>query len=396
MLSAALIADLTISISAALGLLVVRAQIAPGPDGLTWRFRTILFVTAFFYVLRAIDWLTAFGPARTLTIIAAALIPFAALLLAEGMLRRHAPRPVKIAAAIGLALCALGALIPDFTRSPTFLIPFLVYQALLFAAGLSLLLTRNRSEFTPPENAMIDRIALSVPIILVLLLTDYQLFGRGLIPALSGLAALVVAWIASTLEARAASGAYVGAALLAIAAISGVAGLTVGAQTGFPPGLTLQVAAIVMALVLLLVVGLSSAALQRARVRASLDEALTQTASLKLYRDAITRLGLTEGYALLSGDDLRDYDATAVIDAIGPTGSVVRAELPKSPGDDTLGQSQIRALLDRFATREVALVAKSPFTLAVGTPSGLADGSSANIRAAFAVARLIAERDATP
>lgn len=396
MVDGALIPDLVVSGAAATGLLIVRSQIGPGADSLIWRFRLILLLSALFYMVRMADWLFALGMFRFLTVLCAAAIPFAALLLAEGILRRHAPRWIKTLAAAGLTVFILVALAVPVTRTPDYLTPFLIYQVLLFATSLALIITRDRDSLSAPENRLADRVMIVGPFVLGLLVTDYRVFGSDALglPALSGLGALMIAWIASTSEARAATGVFIAQALGLLALVSVVSALAIGAMHGWS-GADMAVAAAMLASVLLaFMVWLSSAALRRARTRASLERALSCTEDLTAYLGVLSRQGLSEGYALLGHEDLRDYDGQLLVNAMGPGGACTQADLPRDTTEDTRAESQLRALLNRFAARDVFLISKTPITLAVGAPIGLGDETGADIRSAFAIARLIAERDA--
>ena len=386
--------DLVLSGSAAIGLLIVRSQIAPSTDGVTWRFRAMLLTTALFYLVRAIEWLSGLGLFRILTFALAAMIPFVALLLAEGMLRRHAPRALKIAAVLAMVALVLASVIAPLTREPAFLTLFLIYQLGLFAASFGLLLLRDRSSLSHPENRLADRVLLTGPVLLLLLASDYVMPNVFGLPALSALGALVLAWVASTFEARAASGAFTATAVAAVFALSGVAAAALGLRHGWTGVLMIEAAVVLAAMILTLLVFLSSAVLRRARARASLRAALDQQQSLPEFLDAIAAHGLTEGFDILGPKDLHDFDTGRLIDALGPRGSGGRSALAKSATDDTLTQSQLRALLDRFAAQQAILVSTAPLRLAVGTPNRLAEGAGSDTEAAFAIARLIGERDA--
>lgn len=388
-----LTSDLVIAGAASFGLLTVRRQILPMREGLAWRFRLILLVSALFYLFRAADWLFDSGLLRSLTIASAGAIPFISLLLTEGMLRRHAPQWIKLIAALGLGAIALTVLVPSFTRSMTFLVPFLIYQIALFVICMLLILRRDRTAYSRGENILLNRIALIAPVIVLLLISDYKIMGNRNLPDLSGLAALLVAWIASTWDARALNGAFLLSAVAGVALVAGISATALGLSLQWG-GLTyVHAGAMISALCLTLLVWLSSGILRRARARRSLDHALSQTQDLDAYLAALSRSGLSEGFTLLGPQDLTEYSPEALGAALSPTGGLRKSALPADPGQDTLGQSQARALLTRFAAQELIEISNQPLRLAIGAPSGLADGASAEVGAAFAIARLIAQRD---
>ena len=331
-----LIPDLVVSSAAAIGLLIVRTQIPSRTAGLAWRFRLILLVTAFFYLTRAADWVFEIGLFRYLTILTAAIIPFSSLLLAEGLLRRHAPGPVKFGAVAGLALFSLLALVVPITRSAWFLAPFLAYQITLFLIAFGWVILRDRAQLTPPENHFADRVAICGPIILVLLMTDYRMLGLAEVPTLSGMAALIIAWIASTSEARAATGRFVALTLGAVALTAGAAAIALTLHFNWSIGQTFTGAVMIFAPMLAFLVWLSSSALRRSRRQALLAEALVDTGDFHQYMSTMLANGLMDGFATVNADDLEAYDIPLIIHALGAEGAMSRMALSGTPEGDTL------------------------------------------------------------
>ena len=390
-----LVTDLTVSLSAVAGLLIVRSQIDPASGGVAGRFRFALLLVSVFYFVRAADWLTAFSLFKTATFVTAAMIPFSALLLTEGFLRRHAPRLVKLMISAGTAAIGLAAIfLPGAVSSPGFIYLLAAFQLVSFALIFLLLLTRDRSDLTATENLAITRFAVAIPIVMVLLLSDYDLLPPENLPYLSGIGALTVAWVTVTLEARIASAARVFAAVATIAVAAGLAAWLVGLQTGLSPIETLETLAIVVSLMLVLVLGLSSAAIRRDRRQTSLLAAIRRAKSLGDYLGALERNGLIAGYTILNRGELRDYDKDLMVQALKPTGSQNLSDLPKNRSMDTAAQSQIRELISRVGGNEAILAAEEPLTVAVGSPAGFAATSSSTLRSALGFARVIAERDA--
>jgi hypothetical protein len=75
-------------------------------------------VLAVLLACRILDWVTGIGIFRLVTIVAAGLLPLAALLLTEGLLRRHAPFFLKLLAAGGAVTFLLLAMIPERFAEP--------------------------------------------------------------------------------------------------------------------------------------------------------------------------------------------------------------------------------------------------------------------------------------
>lgn len=394
MLDSVLITNAVISGAAALGLLIVRARIIANGDGLAWRLRAILLLTALFYVFRSIDWIFDIALFRALTIVCAAGIPLAALLLTEGLLKQHAPRWLKAVAASGCILLFFCAFIPAVTQALIFSNILMAFQIAVLASCLGLLLLRSRSDFSRPENTLIDRVALVTPFIVIFLLSDYGLLAGPDFPAISGLAALMIACVASVMEARGASHSFLAFIIAATIGAALVASAALGLQNDWSLPDYIHSASIISALNLSLLAWWSSGLLKRAQAQKSLDDAFKHTENLSAYLKAISQIDLMEGFVLLGAEDLRDFDPDSLISAFGVSGYVRTSNLPRTAEEDTLLQSQVRALLDRFSARELVLISKQPLHLAVGTSAGFSDSSGSDIQTVFTVARLIAERDA--
>lgn len=385
--------SLTVSLSACAGLLLVRAQIDPAAGGTARQFRFALLVAALFYLVRAADWMTGLALFRALTVVAAAAIPFSALLLAEGLLRRHAPHLVKVAVAGGMAALACLAPFISLTGTPVFIAILLAYQLAAFGVVFCLLMFRERASLSPTENLTADRAVMTLPIIVLLLLPDYDFVPPRDVSYLSGLGALMAAWLTVTFEARLAGNGRVAMALLAMISVAGAAALLITGPAAISTTGFVHAAAILLALVLLLVTCLTALLIQKERRQVSMISALRNTESLDRFLDALEQNGLTQGYRILRGAELADYDDNILVATLSRPGSMHLADLPAARGEDTLGQSQLRELMARTGTKEAVLVSEAPLAIALGTPPGIATSSGTDLKSAFRLARLIAERD---
>jgi hypothetical protein len=85
--------DLFLSSAGLIGLAIVHGVLQSGwpDDPLTRRFVFALRVAMVLFVGRALIVLTGAAWFRSVVLLAAALIPLAAVIVAEGLLRRHAP-----------------------------------------------------------------------------------------------------------------------------------------------------------------------------------------------------------------------------------------------------------------------------------------------------------------
>ena len=114
----------------------------------------------------------------------------AALLVAEGLLRRHAPRRLKLAILGGSVVAAVVSLLPGIPV----VVGTYVYLAVVaggFGAIGILLWTRDRTSLTEAENAGIRRVAIAMILLVPLIATDFPSIWPGLPVRFGALGALV-------------------------------------------------------------------------------------------------------------------------------------------------------------------------------------------------------------
>jgi len=142
--------------------------------------------------VRGAAWWTGSVFLDRLSLIPAALVPLGALIVTEGILRRHAPRALKIAIVLGGIGIGLGGAL-GLERFTT---PFSVLLALFQLAGLAscgwLLAFRDRSTLTASENRSIGRLAVGAVIVIPFVLTDFQVLAPDIPVRLGALGALLV------------------------------------------------------------------------------------------------------------------------------------------------------------------------------------------------------------
>jgi hypothetical protein len=140
--------------------------------------RAVLLLALLSALMLVRGWLWLLGPNRwlfMLTFVPAVLLPIAAVLFVEGLLRRHLPLSMKVA---GVALSSVF-LILDLAgllqRDHRYLLAFMVLEIALFAVLGLLLMTRDRASLSPAENRLADGAVLVVLIALPLTATDFRL-----------------------------------------------------------------------------------------------------------------------------------------------------------------------------------------------------------------------------
>ncbi len=170
-----LVADCLVNVFGALGTLVVAHSIARSdPWGaVAVRARWALHVVALLFLLRCAAWSSDSRVLDWLTAAAAAATPVAALLVAEGLLRRHAPKWMKCAV-VGASLGAV--LLGPLPVMPAWLKEVLLLLAVMggFLAVALLLLTRDRATLTPAENAAVRRVTFALLVLTPMIATDFR------------------------------------------------------------------------------------------------------------------------------------------------------------------------------------------------------------------------------
>jgi hypothetical protein len=159
---------------------------------LTTRLLLALGVIASLFLVRGVAWWTGDIRLDRLSLIPAALIPLGALIVTEGILRRHAPRAMKAVAIVGgIGLGLGGALGPEHFATLHSLLLSLFQLAGFASCGL-LLATRNRSALMASENRSIDRLAIGAIFVIPFIVTDFQVLTPDIPVRLGALGALLV------------------------------------------------------------------------------------------------------------------------------------------------------------------------------------------------------------
>ena len=197
--SSTLLPDTVLSLAAIAGLcfVILRIRTISPQNNLALRFEATLSVVALFLTLRLLHWNTEVGFFRFATYATAALIPLMALLLAEGLLRRHAPKWAKLYLSAGALGLGIAALWPSLTVSDGY------SYVLIGAAGERLPdrrlagHTARRASLSETENRTVFRVGLSLLVILPFLVSDFGLVASTIPVRLSGLAILVTCWLSA-------------------------------------------------------------------------------------------------------------------------------------------------------------------------------------------------------
>jgi hypothetical protein len=188
------IADSIVNLCGAIGLSVAiialhrRAPRAP----LTKRLLLMLGVVALLFFTRGVAWWTENVWLDRLSLIPGASIPLCALIVTEGILRRHAPRAVKIVAVAGAVLLGLGGAFGlEGHHATLYSILLSLFQLAGFATCAWLLAMRDRTTLLASENRSIGRLAVGALIVIPFIITDFHVLAPNIPVRLGALGALL-------------------------------------------------------------------------------------------------------------------------------------------------------------------------------------------------------------
>ena len=188
------IADSIVNLCGALGLGVAMFALHRRDPGspLTYRLLWLLGVVAALFLTRGVGWWTGSDRLDRLSSIPAALVPLGALIVTEGVLRRHAPRLLKIAALAGAVVIGLACTFGPESYAKPFAILLAAFQLAGFAGCAWLLAMRDRAALLASENRSIGRLMAGALIVIPFLVTDYRALVPDIPVRLGALGALLV------------------------------------------------------------------------------------------------------------------------------------------------------------------------------------------------------------
>ncbi|MGY4229375.1 hypothetical protein ACVMIH_006736 [Bradyrhizobium sp. USDA 4503] len=177
-MTSGVIADSIVNLCGAIGLAVAMMTFyrRDPRSPLTRRLLLALGVIAILFLDRGLAWWTGSRLLDRLSVIPASLVPLGALIVTEGILRRHAPRAVKIAALAGAILLGLGGLfgLQRLAMPYAIALALALFQLLGFATCALLLATRDRASLMAAENRSIGRMAVGALVVIPFILTDFR------------------------------------------------------------------------------------------------------------------------------------------------------------------------------------------------------------------------------
>jgi hypothetical protein len=188
------IADSIVNLCGAIGVSVAMIALyrRDPRSPLTRRLLVMLGVVAVLFFTRGVAWWTESGWLDRLSLIPASLVPLGALIVTEGILRRHAPGAVKMIAVAGAILLGSGGAFGLERYSTPYSIVLSLFQLAGFATCAWLLATRDRSTLLASENRSIGRLAVGALIVIPFIVTDFQALAPDIPVRLGALGALLV------------------------------------------------------------------------------------------------------------------------------------------------------------------------------------------------------------
>ena len=350
-----IIADSIVNICGALGLCVAIAVLhrRDRKGRTTFLINLALGAVAALFFLRGIAWWTGSVAFDQASIAFAALFPLAVLLAAEIVMRRHAPRALKIYTVVGAALLMLGVATGIARDNAAYYIALPAFQFSVVAACGVLLYRRGAGDLTAQESRIVKRVGpLGVLIGVSLLLAEggsearlrsFALLSMRLAAAL--LLGLAAGWMTP--------GSQMGD-LLRHAAVAGAGVLAIG--------LTVDAAREILAA---RAEGLLAAvAVSPARTRDALVATLT---SHPLFGDA----------RRCRENDLVDFDPHILRNLLPEAMVLRRNDAPWRRSDTDAGVERLTSLFATFEATHVIVLERAPLDLlVVSVPVVAADATT--------------------
>lgn len=308
---------------------------------------------------------------ETLSLIAAGLLPLGALIMAEGLMRRHAPRWLKAGVAMGTALVLMATLLGTRHFEPVFGWAFGLFMTSTLTAVLVLGLLRDRTSLSPQENATLAALLTGLAAIVPLVLSDFRAILPDLPIGFGPIGALLITYVATRGAGAAASrrvafgelGLILGSALVASAGLVLLTGVE-----GWPGRVQLATVVLAALLATVLVLRLRDNAVGRRR-RSFLDAlARADGHSSAAFLGAVGAEPLLRGLVLADETLLADYDRSRLAAAF-ETRPILSRTMLQDPWLPLAAdqQEELLDLFERTATTHAVFISDQPLRLVLVT-----------------------------
>jgi hypothetical protein len=361
-----LIADSVVSGAALAGTLAAIALIRARstPDGLSRRFIFALGLVAALLATRLLFWNLHPGIFEILNYLCAAWIPLAALLVIEGLQRRHAPQVLKYAALAGGVAFSIFAIFSPLGFPVYFLLAF---QLAGFAA-VYLLAWIGSDGLTEQEKRVIARVRFALPVLVVFLASDFGVFEQFVPIRASGVAILFFCWMAIGPTSATTGRQEAGMAFLATTVLAVIIGAAATVMSQMDWGFLIQVSAMALCTgILALVLNEAVRAFAETR-RDDMLKALAgaDTTDIVAFIGSVAQGSPLQGSRVIDDDELVDFDAAALRSAFAAKPVLSRRDLPGF-ADDT--RQQLDSLLTTYDATHLIALSPAPLILAATIPS---------------------------
>lgn len=368
----ALVADSIVDLCGALGLGVAMLTLCRrDPHGaLTTRFLAALGLVAAVLLLRGLGWWTGSVPLERLALACAAMFPLGALIVTEGMLRRHAPRRAKLAVLGGSGLLALAALFGLAEQGDTYDLALAGFQLATFALCGLLLFSRDPASLTAAENAGVWRLGLCAFLVLPFMLSDF----RSLVPQmpvrLGGLGALLLVHVVLVTGGGAQTrrqGFWLMGLRIAAALALGWGAAQLDPDAGFARGVRMCAVALAGVLAIGLMADALGAAFDARSPGVLASLAHSEAGSREALIAKLSAHPLFQGAKRLREAELGDYDPLILREALRDIAVLRAADRPWQRPLEDGGTERLQALLTANSASHLLVVAHEPLDLLLVT-----------------------------
>lgn len=359
------VADAAINLLAAFGALIVGrdAGRADPHGGATRRIRFALNWLAVFFLMRALAWGAGLALADRLANALAALLPLIALIVAEGLLRRHAPQALKIMVSLASAVVVVFGLLMSPQAAGASLL-LLVHMLAGVGAVIGLVVMRDRRDLAIAENAALDRLILALAVLFPLILTDFPAIVPGIPVRLGALGVLLMLYLAFSAGGRSATPTERLAGLAGYAAIAAV--LAMGRVAVEPDrDLTIAMQSGGMGLAGLLAAALWAEALGAHGERRRPVSRLLLARTPEAFIAALKQEPLVSDVRLFAASDLADVDHPSVRTLLAEHPLLRREHAPWGRGATDDGAERLLSLFQQTNGSTLMRLSAEPLHVAV-------------------------------
>ncbi|MEM7461501.1 MAG: hypothetical protein AAF362_02345 [Pseudomonadota bacterium] len=366
MIQFAPLADMGISFAALLGTLVLISVVRGrgAANELNKRFLFALWLVATMLASRILFWATSINFFDIITVIAAGTIPLAVLLLTEGLLRRHAPIALKLIAICGTIFFLISAFLPASLADSWLYWALFSYQLIMFFSAGWLVLNRDKEGLSSTENRMVERIALSLVLIIPAFATDFRSDFFPVPIRLGGLAILYLCWLSVGLGRTQLSHRDTVRSFLVITLSAIFAGVILGGAIGLGLADIVRASALCLSASILAAIYNDSVSLKAEDRRDTLMRHLVHgnASNIDLFLGGFQDHGLIDDALILDEGDLSDFDSIR-LQKIFSERPVRRLEDLKGADMNDREREQLAWFFEKYESTHVLLASQEPIKL---------------------------------